>query len=165
MKRLIFMVLLVAAGLLFAGRSQAQLRVNVNIGNQPAWAPEGYDDAQYYYIPDMDMYYDVPAHQFVYQRNRRWVRTAVLPSSYQRYDLYRVHKVPINQRDAYRYYDRDRQQYGQYRGKYDQRPIRDSKDDKYAQNRNNWDRDRFRGHSDNNGRGRDRDRDHRDGHQ
>jgi len=159
MKRLIFMMMFIAAGLLFANRSQAQVRVNVNIGNQPAWAPEGYDDAQYYYIPDMDMYYDVPAHQFVYQRNRRWVRTAVLPPTYQqKFDLYRVHKVAINQRDAYRFHDRDRQQYAQFRGKFDQHPIRDSKDDKYAQNRNNWDHNQFRGHPDNG-----KDHDHREG--
>jgi len=145
MKQLIFIMILIPAGLLFTNRSQAQVSVSVNIGNQPAWAPEGYDDAQYYYIPDMDVYYDVPAHQFVYMNNRRWVRTAVLPANYRRYDLYKVHKVAINDRNAYRNYDRDRRQYAQYRGKFDQHPIRDSRDDKYSRNRNNWQNNRFKG--------------------
>ena len=66
MKRLIFIMLLIPAGLLITNRSQAQISLSINIGNQPEWAPEGYDEAQYYYIPDMDVYYDVPAHQFLY---------------------------------------------------------------------------------------------------
>jgi len=155
MKRLIFIMLLIPAGLLFTNHTQAQLSVSINIGNQPSWAPEGYDDAQYYYIPDMDIYYDVPAHQFVYQNNRQWVRAAALPSSYRNFDLYRVHKVPINQKNAYRYHDRDRKQYAQYKGQFDQHPIRDSKDDKYARNRNNWNNNRFKGNGGNDKRGGD----------
>jgi len=148
MKRLVFIMMLGAAGLVLNNQLHAQVRVSINIGNQPAWAPQGYDDAQYYYLPDMDMYYDVPAHQFVYMNNRRWVRTAVLPPSYRRYDLYKIHKVAINDRNAYRYYDRDRKQYAQYRGKFDQQPIRDSRDERYTRNRNNWDNNRFKGGND-----------------
>jgi len=163
MRRLIFVSMFVAAGLLLTNRSQAQLSISVNLGSQPAWAPEGYDETPYYYIPDMDIYYDVPAHQFVYFSNRRWVRSAVLPPAYQRFDLYRVHKVAINQRDAYKYHDRDRRQYAQYRGKYDQHPIRDSREEKYTHNRDNWDNNRFRGHDDN-GRGKDDNRKKGDDH-
>jgi len=154
MKRLIFIMLLIPAGLLFTNRSQAQISLSINIGNQPEWAPEGYDEAQYYYIPDMDVYYDVPAHQFLYMSNRRWVRTAVLPANYRRYDLYKVHKVAINDRNAYKNHDRDRQQYAQYRGKFDQHPIRDSRDDKYSKNKNNWHNNRFNGHNDKKGNDR-----------
>lgn len=149
MKRIIFPLLIVVAGLFVSNQLHAQVSISLNIDNQPAWAPEGYDDAQSYYIPDMDMYYDVPAHQFVYQRNRQWVRSSTLPSAYRKYDLYSVHKVPMNQRNAYKNYNRDRRQYAQFKGKYDQHPIRDSKDNKYAQNRDNWNNHRFRKQSDN----------------
>jgi hypothetical protein len=144
MKSIIFTVMFVTTGLLMTNHSSAQVSVSINIGNQPAWAPEGYDEAQYYYMPDMDVYYDVPAHQFVYLNNRRWVRTAVLPSAYRNYDLYRIHKVAINEREAYRHHDRDRKQYMQYRGKYDQHPIRDSHEEKYSRNKNNWDNNQFK---------------------
>jgi len=150
MKKLIFIMMFIPAGLLITNHLQAQVSVSVNIGNQPAWAPQGYDDAQYYYLPDLDMYYDVPAHQFIYLSNRRWVRTAVLPPAYRHYDLYKIHKVVVNEKNPYKYHDRDKQQYAQYRGKFDQQPIRDSRDEKYAHNRNNWDNYRFKS---NNGKG------------
>jgi hypothetical protein len=154
MKRIIFLCLFFT-GLFFCSSTRAQVSVSINIGNQPAWAPEGYDDAQSYYIPDMDIYYDVPAHQFLYQRNRQWVRTSTLPSAYRKYDLYSVHKVPITQRNAYKNHDKDKTQYAKYRGQSDQHPIRDSHDNKYAQNKNNWNNNKFR-HSSNNGQGGDR---------
>ena len=150
MKRLIFIMMLVPAGLLFSKRSQAQLSVSINIGNQPAWAPEGYDEAQYYYIPDMDMYYDVPAHQFcIPEQSSLGSRQLYCQPATAIMICYRIHKVPINQRDAYKFHDRDRQQYAQFKGKFDQHSIRDSKDNKYSQNRANWDNNRWRGQHDN----------------
>ncbi len=140
MKKLLMITVLAAGILFFTNNTEAQVRINVNTGSQPAWAPTGYDDAQYYYIPDMDVYYDVPAHQFVYLNNHRWVHTATLPTTYRRYDLYKVHKVALNERDAYRDHDRDKQQYAGFRGKYDQSPIRDNR---YAANRNNWKNNHF----------------------
>ncbi len=144
MKTVILLAMLIPAGLITTNQIQAQVSVSVNIGNQPAWAPQGYDDAQYYYLPDMDMYYDVPAHQFVYYSNRRWVRAATLPQAYRKYDLYKVHKVVIKEKNPYKYHDRDRKAYEQYRGKFDQQPIRDSRDEKYSRNRDNWDNYRFK---------------------
>ncbi len=143
MKKLFVMMMLASGSLLVASHTQAQVSVNIHIGNQPAWAPAGYDNAQYYYIPDMDVYYDISAHQFVYLSNRRWVRSATLPAAYRKYDLYKVHKVALNEKNAYRYHDRDRKQYANFRGKYDQQPIRDSHDERYASNKNNWKDNRF----------------------
>ncbi|MEO5681612.1 MAG: hypothetical protein ABIQ88_03170 [Chitinophagaceae bacterium] len=151
MKRTIFMMF-IGAGLLSVNPSVAQLNVSVNIGNQPSWAPEGYDEAQYYYMPDMDVYYDVPAHQFLYLNNRRWVRSAVLPAIYRSYDLYRVHKVAINDRDAWKNHDRDRKQYATFKGRFDQHPIRDSRDDKYTRNKTNWQNNRFKDNGSSTGR-------------
>jgi len=158
MKKIVTATLILFAGLLSGNTLRAQVQIHVNIGDQPAWAPEGYDDAQYYYIPDMDIYYYVPAHQFIYLHDRHWVRTTVLPEQYRKYDLYRVHKVPINKEDAYRYHRQDRDQYAQYRGKFDQTSLRDSHDDKYKGNRENWDKDHFKkgGH----GRGDDKNHGH-----
>ncbi len=144
MKKLIKISLFVLIGLLPVIKTTAQVHVTINIGDQPAWAPEGYDDAAYYYIPDMDMYYDVAAHQFLYLQNRHWVHTSILPAQYRKYDLYRVHKVAINKANAYKYHRQDKTQYAQYRGKYDQTPIRDSHDDKYKNNHDNWNNNRFK---------------------
>ncbi len=79
--------------LFFAGGTQAQISVHLNIGNPPAWGPSGYSDVQYYYLPDVEAYYDVPNSMFIYYEGRSWVRRSYLPSRYRNYDLYGGYKV------------------------------------------------------------------------
>ncbi|WP_310394817.1 hypothetical protein [Hymenobacter sp.] len=55
----------------------AQAQVTINIG-PPSWGPAVPAGAQYYYIPETNGFYDVPARQYVVSRNGRWVRTATL---------------------------------------------------------------------------------------
>ena len=131
MKKIIFSVLLLLSVLPAA---KAQVSLQINIGEQPVWGPVGYDHVDYYYIPDADAYYDVPHRQYVYYDNRTWVRSGELPPQYRDIDIYRVHKVVVNERDPWMYNDRYRQQYTQYRGKYDQHPIRDSREERYWAN-------------------------------
>lgn len=68
--------------------SQAQVSVNVNIGTPPVWAPAAPVEVQYYYLPDIHVYYDVPARRYIYLRNGGWHRSAALPARYRGYDLY-----------------------------------------------------------------------------
>lgn len=79
-----------------ASTSQAQVSVNVNIGRPPAWAPVGYAEAEYYYLPDVEAYYDVRATQFIYYGNGRWIHSRNLPGRYRNYDLYGGYKVVLN---------------------------------------------------------------------
>ena len=153
MKKLLFALLLLTGSATIGNSLQAQVTVNVNIGSQPAWASVGYDNTPYYYMPDLDIYYDVPAHVFVYLSNGRWVRTAVLPAVYQQYDLYQVYKVPLKESNAYLKHATHIKQYAAFKGKPGQTPIRDSKDDKYASNKNNWKDGKFQqGHYDSPGK-------------
>lgn len=78
---------LLVFGLLFITSTQAQVSVNVNLGTPPVWAPANPVATQYYYLPDIDAYYDVPAARFIYVRNGQWVRAERLPSRYRAYDL------------------------------------------------------------------------------
>ena len=55
--------------------------VGVNIGDQPGWGPTGYDRAEYYYIPDVDSYYSVSEHQYIYRDGSNWKHGASLPAS------------------------------------------------------------------------------------
>jgi len=89
---------LVALGivLFFASAAQAQISVRLNIGNPPAWGPSGYSDVQYYYLPDVEAYYDVNTSMFIYYEGRSWVRRSYLPSRYRNYDLYGGYKVVMN---------------------------------------------------------------------
>jgi hypothetical protein len=109
-------------------------QIHINIGIQPIWGPVGYDEADYYYLPDIDAYYDVPHRQYVYMENNVWVTRGYLPPRYSNYDLYSGHKVVINEPRPWMHHDRYRTEYIQYRGRHDQQPIRDSRDNRYYAN-------------------------------
>jgi hypothetical protein len=84
MKRIILIATMVFAIVISTQTAQAQVRVgvNINVGSQPVWGPVGYDYAEYYYLPDIDAYYYVPRHQFIYLSGRQWVFSAALPPRY-----------------------------------------------------------------------------------
>jgi len=142
MKKLMMLSLL-SIGLLLSMPSYAQVHVSFNIGLQPAWGPVGYDYVQYYYIPDIDAYYDVNRHVYIYLDGGRWVTRGYLPPRYRDVDLYTVHKVVVNERNPWMHHDRDYRAYGNFRGRHDQTAIRDSHEERYYQNPghpqyNNW---------------------------
>lgn len=136
MKKLVFAAALLLGSLSFK-LSDAQLRVNVNlnIGSQPEWGPVGYDYAEYYYFPDIDTYYYVPNHQYVYFNGGQWISAPVLPGRYRNFDVYHSYKVVLNQPQPWRNDAVYRVRYAGYRGRRDQIIIRDSHEDRY---RNHW---------------------------
>lgn len=145
MRRIYFTILI--AGLLvgLAAPLKAQVRFNlsVNLSSQPVWGPVGYDDVQYYYLPDIDAYYYVPRHQFIYQESGRWRTSSSLPPRYRDYDLYSGYKVVINEDKPYLHDQNYREKYGAYKNRHDQQPTRDSRDSKYYviknhPEHNNW---------------------------
>ncbi|MDP5202118.1 hypothetical protein [Flavobacterium sp. DG2-3] len=91
MKKLVFASVLFMS-VFFA---QAQVSVNVNIGTPPNWGPQGYDNSRYYYLPDIDVYYDVNQSVFIYDNSGKWIREKRLPSRYRNYDLYSGYKVVL----------------------------------------------------------------------
>lgn len=107
---------LVALGmvLFFATAVQAQVSVRLNLGVQPQWAPVGYDDTRYYYLPDVEAYYDVQNSNFIYYEGRSWVHRSYLPSRYRNYDLYGGYKVGMRDYHGNAPYSMHRE----YRNKY-----------------------------------------------
>ncbi len=79
--------------LVLAGTLQAQVSVNVTLPTPPPWGPVGYTEAQYYYLPDVEAYYDVPSAMFIYNERGNWVHRSYLPRRYRNYDLYGGYKV------------------------------------------------------------------------
>ena len=82
--------------LVSANTMQAQVSVNVNLGSPPLWGPVGYSSVDYYYLPDVQSYYDIKARQFIYLGNGRWIRSRNLPTQYRNYDLFNGYKVVLN---------------------------------------------------------------------
>jgi len=100
--------------LFFAGSVSAQVSVRFNVGVQPQWAPVGYEDSRYYYLPDVESYYDVENSMFIYYEGNSWVHRSYLPNRYRNYDLYNGYKVGMgNYRGNTPYYN-----HREYRDRY-----------------------------------------------
>ncbi|MFL9485609.1 hypothetical protein ACI6Q2_22700 [Chitinophagaceae bacterium LWZ2-11] len=133
-KNLLAIALLIGlAGFSFTeSKAQVSVGININIGTQPLWGPTGYDYVNYYYLPDIDAYYNVPQRQFIYMSGGRWTFASALPSQYGSYDLYRSYKVVVNEPKPYLHADVYRNKYMSYRGRYDKQVvIKNSNDPKY----------------------------------
>jgi hypothetical protein len=89
---------LIVIGLLisFAATAEAQVSIRVNIGMPPPWGPQVEDDVRYYYLPDVDAYYDINTSLFICFYNGHWVHRRHLPDRYQNYDLYHGRKIVVN---------------------------------------------------------------------
>lgn len=112
--------------------SAAKAQVNININLQPAWGPVEYDYVEYYYLPEYEVYYDVPRQRFVYFDGGRWLFGKSLPARYGVINYYSTYKVVINEPRAYKSFHNHRVQYVQYKhGGHQQHVIRDSHSPKY----------------------------------
>ena len=88
-------LLLFAFVLMASANSIGQVSVNVNIGTPPMWAPVGYASEPFYYLPDVEAYYDVRQSQFIYYTGGNWIHARYLPGAYRNYDLYNGYKVVL----------------------------------------------------------------------
>ncbi|MBS1655173.1 MAG: hypothetical protein JSU05_10030 [Bacteroidetes bacterium] len=62
----------------------------------PDWAPPYYTGVRYYYLPDLEIYYDLSAREFVYPYEGQWLFSYNLPPMYASYDLYNGFVVALN---------------------------------------------------------------------
>jgi len=130
------LIIVVSLFLSSALNAQIHVNLNLNLGSQPVWGPTGYDYVENYYLPDIDVWYNVPSHRYYYNEGGRWIYRSSLPSRFGNYDLYNSHKVVVNDRQPWLNNDTYRQKYSSFKGRHDQQPIRDSKDSKYFVNKN-----------------------------
>ncbi|MBZ4191770.1 hypothetical protein [Niabella beijingensis] len=156
MKKVFFLFALVA-GLATAQLAQAQVNVNINIGSQPQWGPYGYNQARYYYLPEINVYYDIYNKTYVYQNRRSWVTTRTLPRQYRNVNLYNTYKVVLNSNTPWRNNSTHIRQYNRYGQDRTQVSIRDyayrnNRRSEVTERRN--DRSRDYANSRNNGRRR-----------
>ena len=62
----------------------------------PQWAPPYYNGAHYYYLPDIESYYDLSSREFVCLSNGQWVYSQNLPSIYADFGLNNCFAVVVN---------------------------------------------------------------------
>ena len=160
---------LIAVGIILLASStvEAQVSVNVNIGRAPNWGPVGYANPEFYYLPEIEAYYDVQATQFIYFGGGRWIRSRYLPNQYRNYDLYGGYKVVLSDYHGSRPYTNFRNHkvkyYKGYQGR-EQRNIGYNDNRGYEDNdrRNYNDKDNrkeYKKHDKGHGKGKGQDRD------
>jgi hypothetical protein len=138
MKKYSFLLIMLCTSIVGLQSTEITAQITVNIGVQPNWGPVGYDRVDYYYLPDIDAYYDVPNRQFIYQDGSNWVFRSSLPVKYRNYDLYHGYKVVVNEPKPYLRNDVHRNIYARYQGDKSQPFIRDyRKEKRYGGNGNN----------------------------
>jgi len=142
MKKLILLIILCTGGLM-SQTASAQFTFRINIGTQPVWGPAGYDHVEYYYLPDIEAYYYVPKHQFIFFENGRWITRTSLPVRYRNYNMYDARKIVINDPRPYLRHNEYKSRYSSSNDHSNQQTIRDSRDSKYFVNKNhpeynNW---------------------------
>jgi hypothetical protein len=154
MRRLL--VFVVAVFLSSTLNAQLSISLGFNVERQPVWGPTGYDHVEYYYLPDIGVYYNVPQQRYYYNEGGHWISRASLPPRYRDFDLYHSYKVVVNEREPYRNDRMYRDKYSSFKGRHDQEVIRDSRESKYFVNKNhpehnNWVKQK--GHDNGKGKG------------
>ena len=88
-----FLAFALGAGLAFAAptAAQAQVSVGINIGGLPPWGPPVQQGTQYYYIPEIDGYYDIYTGSYIVFDGQQWISVPYLDG----YDPYYFHPVPV----------------------------------------------------------------------
>jgi hypothetical protein len=142
---------LIVTGMVFfiASALQAQFSVSVHVNAPPPWGPVGYSQVQYYYLPDVEAYYDVPSSMFIYYTGGVWVHRAYLPSQYRNYDLYNGYKVVMTDYHGnapYTHFKDHKMKYGKgYHGYY-QRTIGDRPGNGHPGSKGYHDDDHYNNH-------------------
>ncbi len=128
MKKLLLLTILLSGGMMYQSAiAQKKVNVQINVNSQPDWGPAGYNYAEYYYLPDADMYYNIASHDYIYQERGRWVNVRVLPPHLRNVDLYRSYKVVVNDRNPWLRNNYYKRQYVVNRGRPTQVNWRDSR--------------------------------------
>jgi hypothetical protein len=88
-------IILSAAFIFATSFLQAQVSVNVNLGTPPVWGPVVTTE-EYYFLPDINSYYDIRQSQFIYLNNGVWIRNKALPRRYRSYNLNTGYVMVLN---------------------------------------------------------------------
>jgi len=62
----------------------------------PRWAPPYYNGARYYYLPDIESYYDLSSREFIFLNNGQWNYSSEFPSIYGNFDLNNCFSVVLD---------------------------------------------------------------------
>ena len=103
------------------GNSNALISAEVAMITPPLWGPIGYTGARYYYLPDIETYYDINDSVFIYLDGNNWIFNSELPAQYANYDIDHGYKVVLTGyigNTPYSHFNENRKEYAiGYQGK------------------------------------------------
>jgi hypothetical protein len=115
MKKLILMSAIAISGLMVqSANAQIHLGIHVNLGGPVVYTAPApvYEDADYYYLPDVEAYYSVSRHCYFYNDGYNWVSAAYLPGAYRDFDLANARRFEVHEARPYMHNDVYRQRFG-----------------------------------------------------
>ncbi|MBW8331033.1 MAG: hypothetical protein K0M40_03350 [Prolixibacteraceae bacterium] len=62
----------------------------------PQWAPSYYGGTRYYYLPDIESYYDIYTREFIFLNHAQWIYSPYLPTIYPDFNLNNSFIVVVN---------------------------------------------------------------------
>ncbi|MES2329514.1 MAG: hypothetical protein V4539_07925 [Bacteroidota bacterium] len=119
MKKIFRIVMMIACVFWFADQTKAQGRTGVNSGFRPSRPV--YNAGNYYYLPEIDTWYDIPNRHFIYFEYGRWVFSRELSNKYRDYDVNNSYKVLVDETRPYLRANRFRERYINYYTAYQNR--------------------------------------------
>lgn len=95
LKRSVLAILLVMSLFELSSCDVSSILTTTQYGT-PSWAPSYSSGVRYYYLPDIETYYDCSDQNFVYLQNGQWMFSYSLPAMYSNYDLFTGYVVVLN---------------------------------------------------------------------
>lgn len=93
-----FQLILMTTILLFVLKTTAQISVNINLGSRPVYHPQTYyyeDNVDYYFLPEIEAYFDNRNGFYIYYSSNRWMRSQYLPQNCGDFNINRCQKIAI----------------------------------------------------------------------
>lgn len=137
MKKIYLTAAFIAASFSIYQSASAQVSIHINLGgSRPQAQPIIYDNAdEYYYYPDLNVYFNLASHRYMYMDGNHWLNATQMPVAYRNYNMNNMRRVSINQHDAYLQNDRHRQLYNNGRNEYARGPVNNNNRDRNFDNR------------------------------
>jgi hypothetical protein len=149
MKKALLAVLIPGALLLVSEtKAGTGIRSSVTGSMHSSRETTSYFESQYYYLPEIDLYYDIVNRWYIYFERNRWVYNSELPAMYRGYNLARGYKVLINEYKPYLHASEYREQYRNYYNNYNRRSQDNSGEQLYEKDNHTNERNLQRNNSD-----------------
>jgi hypothetical protein len=122
MKKLILVSAIAMSGLIYqTANAQIGVHFNINLGARPVVVEQApvYNDADFYYLPEVEAYYSVNQHCYYYQDGGNWISAAYLPGRFHDYDWQHANHYAVREARPYLHNDVYRARYGGLEGRRD----------------------------------------------